>query len=83
MHAGEARITFALSRTEKAALKVYDVSGRLVKTVTQRIFSGGEEHVVVWDGTDDQGAHVRNGVYFYQLQTPTYVSQKKLTVITN
>jgi len=70
MRAGEARITFALSRTEKAALKVYDVSGRLVKTVTQGIFSEGEEHVVVWDGTDDQGTHVRNRVYFSPASDP-------------
>ena len=60
-----------------------DVSGRAVKTVAKRVFAGGQEHVVVWDGTDDAGHRVKSGVYFYRLQTPTWSSQKKLALLSN
>jgi len=43
----------------------------------------GMEHVVTWDGTNDTGQKVKNGVYFYQLKSATWTSQKKLAVLSN
>jgi hypothetical protein len=83
MRSGEARIAFGLVRTEKVEVKVYDVTGRLVKTVANRVFAGGQEHIVTWDGTDEGGNRVRSGVYFYQLKTPSWTSQKKLAMLSN
>jgi hypothetical protein len=83
MHSGEARLAFGLARSEKVEVRVFDVTGRSVKTVANRVFQGGKEHVVVWDGTDEAGNKVRSGVYFYQLKTPTWTSQKKLAVLSN
>src|SRR5262249_61377174 len=78
MPAGEARLAFGLARTEKVELRVYDVTGRVVKTVANRVFSAGQEHVLVWDGSDEAGNKVKSGVYFYQIKTTTWTSQKKL-----
>ena len=83
MRSGQARIAFGLAHTEKVQIKVYDVTGRLVKTVADRVFVAGQEHVVTWDGTNDGGRKVNAGVYFYQLKTPTWTSQKKLAVLAN
>jgi hypothetical protein len=83
MRSGEAQIAFGIKSTEKVEVKVYDVTGRLVKTVANRTFQGGTEHVVTWDGTNDAGQSVARGVYFYQLRSPSFVSQKKLTVLKN
>jgi hypothetical protein len=83
MHSGEARLAFGLAKTEKVELRVYDVTGRTVKTVANRIFASGKEHVLIWDGTDEAGNKVKAGVYFYQLKTPTWTSQKKLAVLSN
>jgi hypothetical protein len=83
MHSGQARIAFGLARTEKVQVRVYDVTGRLVKTVADRVFAAGQEHVVMWDGTSDGGVKVKSGVYFYQLKTPTWTSQRKLAVLAN
>ena len=83
MHAGQARLAFGLAKSEKVEVRVFDVSGRAVKTVAKRVFAGGQEHVVVWDGTDDAGHRVKSGVYFYRLQTPTWTSQKKLALLSN
>ena len=83
MRSGEARIAFGLSKTDRVEVRVYDVTGRLVKMVANRTFAGGQEHVVTWDGTDESGNKVNSGVYFYQLKTHTWTSQKKLAVLTN
>jgi len=77
-----AKITFGITRREKVELKVYDVTGRLIRTLANREFDAGA-HDVYWDGSDDAGQSVRRGVYFYQLCTPSYVSQKKLVVLRN
>jgi hypothetical protein len=78
---GHAIIAFGLAKAEPVEVKVYDVGGRLVKTLANRVFSAGEEHRLIWDGTNDAGQTVARGVYFYQLRTPTFASQKKLTVL--
>jgi flagellar hook capping protein FlgD len=83
MRSGEARIAFGITKTEKVEIKVYDVTGRLVKTLANRVFPGGTQHSVTWDGTDDAGHSVARGVYFYQLRSPSFTSQKKLAVLSN
>jgi hypothetical protein len=77
---GDAQIQFGITRKERVELKVYDVTGRLVKTLANREFAAGE-HTIFWDGTNEGGQLVARGVYFYQLRTPTFVSQKKLAVL--
>jgi hypothetical protein len=81
MRSGGARIAFTLARSEKVEIRVYDVTGRLVKVVANRTFTAGSEHLAIWDGTSDAGERVRNGVYFYRLETPTWASQRKLTIL--
>src|SRR4029450_226898 len=83
MHSGQARIAFGLAKPDRVNIKVYDVTGRLGKTVADRNFTAGVEHVVNWDGTNDAGQRVNSGVYFYQLKTSTWTSQKKLAVLAN
>ena len=79
---GTAKITFGITKKEKVDLRVYDVTGRLVKTLANREFEAGS-HDLFWDGSNDDGQLVSRGVYFYQLRTPSFVSQKKLAVLKN
>jgi hypothetical protein len=77
-----AKISFGITRKEKVELRLYDVAGRLVRTLANREFTAGA-HDVYWDGSNDEGQSVPRGVYFYQLRTPSFVSQKKLAVLRN
>ena len=52
-----------------------------MKTLTNRVFEGGKMYDLTWDGTNEDGASVARGVYFYQLRSPSFTSQKKLTVL--
>ena len=76
MKSGLARIAFGIAKTERVEVKIYDVTGRLVKTVANKTYEGGKEHVVNWDSTDDHGSSVARGVYFYQLRTPSFVTRR-------
>ncbi|MCX6835720.1 MAG: T9SS type A sorting domain-containing protein [candidate division Zixibacteria bacterium] len=60
------RIVFSLPRKAVATLTVYNLLGQRVRTLVGDMFSAGE-HEVVWNGTDDSGADVASGVYFYRL----------------
>ncbi|HKQ59536.1 MAG TPA: FlgD immunoglobulin-like domain containing protein [Candidatus Eisenbacteria bacterium] len=80
MRDGFARITFGITQREKVELRIYDVAGRTVRTLANREFAAGE-HALTWDGTNDDGQPVARGVYFYQLRTPSFVSQKKIAVL--
>lgn len=65
------KITFMLGGESYVPvdLKVFDVTGRLVRTVANRDFGPGLNSVS-WDGRNDHGARVATGVYFYRIFTP-------------
>jgi len=48
-------------------LKVYDLRGRLVKTLVDRE-AGPGDYSIEWDGKDDQGKAVPSGVYLYRFE---------------
>ncbi len=62
-------ITFGLPSESPCNLSVYDVSGRLVRTIIDASLPGGG-HAVVWDGTTGSGARCPDGVYFIRLSIP-------------
>jgi hypothetical protein len=64
--AGVTTIGFALPQASQARLGVYDMSGRLVRSLVSGSLTAGEHHLV-WDGRDDGGREVSGGVYFYRL----------------
>ncbi|TET24017.1 MAG: T9SS type A sorting domain-containing protein [Candidatus Stahlbacteria bacterium] len=63
-----------------ATLKVYDVSGKLVKTLASGPQDAGA-HSVIWDGRDEQGQSVASGVYFYMLNTGDQKQTKKMLLL--
>lgn len=61
------RIRFALNRGAEVSLRIYSVTGRVVRTLHQGPLSRGE-HEFVWDGRAAGGAPVASGLYFYELR---------------
>lgn len=61
-------LRFALPRTGQVSLKVYDVTGRLARTLVDGPLQSGM-HQRVWDGRRDDGSTVSSGVYFYRLDS--------------
>jgi hypothetical protein len=54
------------NQRSRVGLGVYDVRGSLVRNLADGEFEAGF-HTIEWDGTDERGDLVSNGVYFYRL----------------
>jgi hypothetical protein len=50
-------------------LKIYDVTGRLVKDLSAQLSVIGHPSSVLWDATDEHGRRLSNGVYFVSLDS--------------
>jgi len=62
------RIKYNLSKESSVSLRVFDFGMNLVRTVLQNARrSANAEQLDYWDGKDDIGKIVPNGVYFYRL----------------
>lgn len=59
-------IRYSLPHEGKVQLRVYNVEGRVVRTLVDDTVAAGL-HAVTWDGRDSGGARLSSGVYFYRL----------------
>ena len=75
-----ARIRFDLPSAGTAALDVYDVAGRKVRSLTRGSRAQGP-HAVDWDGTDDRGARLAAGIYFVRLESGSLSRKAKVVLI--
>ena len=79
--AGGTTIQFSISNFQfPISLGVYDISGKLVRTLVDERREPGR-HTVRWDGKDWAGEEVASGIYFYRLTVGDYSVCKKLTVL--
>ncbi|HAY22669.1 MAG TPA: hypothetical protein DCY27_10995 [Desulfobacterales bacterium] len=67
-------IRYQLAKPGRVSLRVYDVAGRLVRTLIREDTNSGSYETttgagsVTWDGRDNQGGRVAPGVYLYQFK---------------
>jgi hypothetical protein len=79
---GEATtIRYSMASGGKVALRVYDVSGRMVKTLVDAGDVAAGEHSVHWNGDNDAGAAVASGVYFYRIEAGPYVETRRMVLL--
>jgi len=60
-------ISFRLAVPGAVRLSVYDVSGRLVRTLVDEGEMAAGDHQIVWNGLEQTGRAAAAGVYFYNL----------------
>jgi hypothetical protein len=74
-------IAFTLVHPEATVrLSVYDVSGRLVRTLFEGSAGAGQVSVE-WDGRDVLGKALPSGTYLYRLETSSESQTKKLSLL--
>lgn len=73
-------IKFSLDRPQKLTLQIFDMQGRLIKTLAQAFFTGGF-HEISWSGKDSAGKRVASGSYLYRLSGTGRVESGKMLVI--
>jgi uncharacterized delta-60 repeat protein len=76
-----ASIAMQLATPGHVRMAIYDVSGRLVRTLaTQRRLEAGS-HSVTWDGRSDAGAPVASGVYVVRAERNHETQTRRITIL--
>ena len=78
MRQGTSSVRFGVSKAGRVQVTIYDVTGRRVRSLTDRVFPAGE-HTLLWDGTSDAGDQVARGVYF--VRTSVQPEAKRIIVL--
>ncbi|MDP2806813.1 MAG: FlgD immunoglobulin-like domain containing protein, partial [bacterium] len=73
-------ISYQLAKSGLVNLKVYNIAGQTVKTLVNGVQSGGS-YDIKWDGRDDNGLKVSNGVYVYKLEAGGIKGTKKMLLL--
>jgi hypothetical protein len=75
-----AEIHYSIGSPGKVRLRIFDVSGRVVRTLVEEV-KGAGEYTVAWDGRNDSGKRLGSGVFFYQLEASEFKSAKKIVIV--
>jgi hypothetical protein len=73
-------IDYSLPRPMPVSLRVYDVAGRLVRTLVNESLEAGP-HTVVWDGKNQSGVRAASGIYFYRMVAGTFRRDRRAILL--
>ena len=74
------RISYSIRSRSSVYLGIYDVTGRLVRTLVDAELPAND-YVAVWDGRTDEGGEAGSGVYFYRLMTDKREIERKMILL--
>jgi hypothetical protein len=74
------RIRFDLAQPGSVRLTIFDVQGRQVQTLADRVFAAGT-HQSVWDGCNRAGEAVASGVYLCALEAGAQREIRRLVLL--
>jgi flagellar hook assembly protein FlgD len=72
-------IRWQVNEQGKCSIKIFDVQGRVIKTLLDGDFTPGI-HQLIWNGDNDLQHPVSNGIYLIRLDTPDHSETKKVIV---
>jgi hypothetical protein len=73
-------VEYTMPQTGHVTIRVYDVRGRLIKTLVNKSVVGGT-HFTFWNAQDDRGTTVTSGIYFIRMISLGQVAVRKALVI--
>ena len=76
---GTVQIRFGVAQSAPARIRVFDVAGRVVRSLLDATLPAGE-HARVWDGRSDHGTIVAAGIYLVRLEAGTTVISQKVVL---
>jgi len=75
------KIIFGLNITQKVSLKIYDITGQLVRTLINNELLEAQYHHIFWDGSNDQNNSVSSGTYFLRLTSDGTQKMMKMLLL--
>jgi hypothetical protein len=73
-------IRFAINHSDYAMVEIFDLRGRLIKTLLNKYMVAGK-HSIQWDRSDKNGKNVTSGIYFYRLSVGGVYQSKKMILL--
>ena len=73
-------IKIFLPNSQRTSLEIFDIHGRLVKKIIDRVLGSGE-YAFVWNGINASGKSVASGSYFYRLTSGDDVITRRMILI--
>ena len=73
-------IAFSVGEQDRVTLRVYDLSGRCVRTLIDED-RAPEHYEALWDARDDRGNMVASGIYYYRLEVGGILQTKKMVLL--
>jgi flagellar hook assembly protein FlgD len=64
---GSTRFDFTLRSRSETSVRIYDIQGRLVRTLVSKARTEGLQSAI-WDGRNDADQLLSSGTYFYELR---------------
>jgi hypothetical protein len=78
--ANSTRIDFSIPIGSYVDIKIYNITGSLVKTLISEDCTASR-HSIVWDGTNNEGEILASGVYLYRMKTDEFETTKRMILI--
>jgi len=75
------KIAYAVREAGPVTIEVYNVAGRVVRTLLDAELEAGASGYVVWDGSDDTGMTCASGVYFYRMTAPGFGESHRVVML--
>ena len=76
----ETTIRYDVPVVNQMSLRIYDVTGQLVRELVHQEHPAGQ-YSVVWDGRNSEGTLVANGVYLYELRSDDFRAIRKMMLV--
>lgn len=73
-------IKFNVGQKERVTVSIYDVAGRQLTLLEDRVFESGPQEVT-WQGCDKSGSAVASGTYFVRMESSSGVQQQKMMLV--
>lgn len=77
---GRTVIPFQLDARGAMRLDIFDVAGRKVRTLVDGELAAGA-HAIEWDGRDDSGGALSDGIYLYRLNARDRVESRRMVLV--
>jgi len=74
------QVAFELAERQRVSLQIFDLKGRLVRTLEEGTFEPGR-YERVWNGLDDAGSTVASGTYFVRMLAGDRAEYSKILLL--
>jgi hypothetical protein len=77
---GKTRIVYSVAARIRVRLQIFDVQGRLVKTLVDGPHPQGH-YDVDWNGRDQAGRHMPAGCYYYRMTAGNHTETRRMILL--